>query len=202
MRNVSNLVFESRDEWDEEYCYCAVGGGCRFYFYCDRVEFRFPADDGQANLALRFVDANQDIDIQLDDEHQVTYKEVWNGIDLIFSGNDEQLKYDVVVYPGACIDDICLRYEGGDTVSVDMNGDLFVHTHLGILREGKPVSYQWTEEGRKVIATQFQQNPDETIGFHIEQGAYDPSAVIVIDPVVFYSTYLGGSGVDEATSVV
>ncbi|WP_309495418.1 SBBP repeat-containing protein [Mechercharimyces sp. CAU 1602] len=187
---------------DEVYHFWADGDGCRFYFFRDRVEFCFSTDEETATLSLHFVNVQPQAGMEISStEHQVIYKEVWEGIDLIFSGNQEQLKYDIIVHPGACVEHICLRYEGGEEVSLSEEGDLFVHMQNGVLREGKPVSFQWMKNGRVSIPTHFQLNKDDSIGFAIANEMYDPTMLLVIDPVVFYSTYLGGTEADIGNGI-
>ncbi|MDW8365547.1 MAG: hypothetical protein RMK49_06870, partial [Abditibacteriales bacterium] len=73
---------------------------------------------------------------------RVVYEEVWEGIDLIYSGDGGRLKYTFVVKPGADVGQIRLRYRGVEGVSVNRDGELEVATPGGGFREAKPFSYQ------------------------------------------------------------
>ncbi|MCS1350056.1 SBBP repeat-containing protein [Mechercharimyces sp. CAU 1602] len=181
--------------------YRAEGEGCRFFFYRDYVEFLFDLGKKEADLILRFVDSNPQVGLRLDSAaDKVTYNEVWRGIDLVFSGNEEHLKYDVMVQPGARLDQIRFRYENAEGIALNEQGDLVVYQREGILREGRPVSFQWTEREKIDVPTRFQLCPDGSIGFEVGE-AYDPTKGLVIDPVVFYSTYLGGNSTDVGAGI-
>jgi len=74
--------------------------------------------------------------------HEVVYRELWRGVDLVFRGGSRQLKYEFVVQPGAAIEDIQLTYRGAANLSLDERENLQIHTEYGILLDEKPVSYQ------------------------------------------------------------
>ncbi|MCS1350051.1 SBBP repeat-containing protein [Mechercharimyces sp. CAU 1602] len=197
-----SFVLSNRGEIRDGNCYRADGEGCRFLFYRDCVEFWLSTTEGVENLVLQFVHANLHVNMELDQrKEKVIYKQVWDGIDLIFSSFEGQLKYDVIVYPGASVEDIRLKYVGGNEVLLNEQGELLIYTNQGVLREGKPVSFQWRKEGKRDIPTNFQLLSDGSIGFEIKIQEFDPSSVLIIDPVVFYSTYIGGSDDDEALSI-
>ena len=71
------------------------------------------------------------------------------------------------------------------------------------MRQQKPVIYQQIEGLRKTVegSYRFTNKKKDTVGF--ELAAYDPKHQLVIDPVLVYSTYLGGSstGTEYAAAV-
>ena len=115
------------------------------------------------------------------------------GVDLVFRGNERRLEYDFVVAPGARPDLIELAYESGGTVAIDPNGDLLLTTSLGVLRQQKPLVYQEVD-GRRVEIAGGYKVQGRRVGFTLAR--YDTSRTLVIDPVLAYSTFLGGSGGD------
>lgn len=132
---------------------------------------------------------------------RVRYSDVYPGIDVVYYGNaDDDLEYDFVVSPGTDPGVIEIDIHGGTGVALDRDGNLVVTTSNGEVRQKRPQLYQEkggdgtrrTVEGRYVLK-------DGTVSFGV--GDYDPSQPLVIDPVLTYSTYLGGSGNDEATAV-
>jgi hypothetical protein len=123
---------------------------------------------------------------------QVKYENVYPGVDLIYYGNQGRLEYDFVVAPGSDPGLIALRFRGGRHVAVDQNGDLLLNSED--VRYQKPVVYQNNEGARKPVESQYVMTADNTIRFTV--GDYDRSKPLVIDPVLVYSTYLGGSEVD------
>jgi RHS repeat-associated protein len=124
----------------------------------------------------------------------VRYQGVYPGIDLLYYGNQAQLEYDWVVAPGADPGRIVLAFDGANRLSVDADGDLLIATQGGTVRQRKPVLYQEIEGERAEIDGRYMILERNRVGFRV--GPYDPSHPLVIDPVLLYSTYLGGSGVD------
>jgi hypothetical protein len=129
---------------------------------------------------------------------KVAYQGVYPGIDLIYYGNQGQLEYDFVVAPGANPGAITLAIQGTDGITLDGQGNLVLHTMGGDVVEQAPVLYQ-DGGGRQAVSGRFVPERDNRVGFQV--GAYDPSRPLVIDPVLSYSTYLGGNGLDNAGGI-
>ena len=130
---------------------------------------------------------------------RVRYAEVYAGIDVEYYGRDGLLEYDWIVRPGADPDDIALRFRGVDDMVMDGAGNLRLQVDGGELVQRAPVAYQIVAGAQVEVATAYEVRADGTVGFTI--GAYDPSLALVIDPVLVYSTYLGGSGGETANAV-
>jgi hypothetical protein len=122
---------------------------------------------------------------------KIEYQEVYPGVDMIFYGNQRQLEYDLIVAPDADPGVIRLAFDGVGRLSVDEQGELVLPTLNGELRQRKPVVYQEGAAGRKEISGRFVLTGEREVGFEI--GQYDRSRPLVIDPILVYSTYLGGS---------
>jgi hypothetical protein len=127
---------------------------------------------------------------------KVQYTAVYPGVDLVYYGQLRQLEYDFVVAPGADPTAITLGFAGVDHIDVDAQGDLVLSTVGGSLRFQKPVVYQEGDGHRHAIAGGYVRKGPHQVGFHV--AAYDPARPLVIDPVLSYSTYLGGSGDNNA----
>jgi hypothetical protein len=123
---------------------------------------------------------------------QVVYHGVYPGIDLVYRGNQQQLEYDFVVGPWANPGAIRLQFSGEQRLAIDAQGDLVLHTAAGDVVEQAPVVYQEVGAVRQAVAGKFEVEGKGQVGFTV--GAYDPSRPLIIDPVLSYSTYLGGSG--------
>ena len=121
----------------------------------------------------------------------VQYAGVYPGISLVYYGNQRQLEYDFQVSPGADPSHIRLRFSGADRLSLDERGDLVVQAQGQILLQHKPVVYQDVAGERHAVAGAFLLEGNQ-VGFAL--GGYDRSQALIIDPVLSYSTYLGGSG--------
>lgn len=115
----------------------------------------------------------------------VTYKNVYPNIDVRYYVEADQLKYDLVVYPGADVSNIQMRYEGADKLSVRSN-ELIVATSVGEARELKPYSYQFVNGKREVVGNKYKLSGN-TVSFDVS--AYNKSTVLVIDPVIVFSSF-------------
>ena len=122
---------------------------------------------------------------------KVKYRAVYPGIDLIYYGNQRQLEYDLVVAPGADPKKIALAFQGVKTITIDKDGQLVLHTGAGDLIQRKPIVYQETNGERKLLEGSYVLKGKQQVGFEVAR--YDTSKPLVIDPVLAYSTYLGGS---------
>jgi MBG domain (YGX type)/Beta-propeller repeat/Bacterial Ig-like domain (group 3) len=152
---------------------------------------------------------------------KVRYQDVYPGVDLVYYGNQGQLEYDFVVAPGADPKAIAVEIVGsglvpaqghtqGVPLRIDPAGDLVITTAGGDVRFHKPVVYQpalaagktsrpHLSERRDRVEGRFVLLAENRVGFAI--GAYDPALPLVIDPVLSYSSFLGGSGSDRGFGV-
>jgi len=119
------------------------------------------------------------------------FRNVYPGIDVVYYGNRQQLEYDFIVASHARPDAIALRFDDARTLRLDPNGGLVVND---VLRLHKPIAHQrdrTIECGYRVAKNR--------VTFEI--GEYDPDEALIIDPVLGYATYLGGSGADLANAI-
>ncbi|MGB7924488.1 MAG: carboxypeptidase regulatory-like domain-containing protein [Pyrinomonadaceae bacterium] len=130
---------------------------------------------------------------------KVKYEGIYPGVDLIYYGNDNRLEYDFVVAPGANPSDIRLGFEGVSKLSINRSGDLILETGAGVLRQKKPFIYQEVDGARKEIEGRYVRAGKHQVGFAV--GEYDRKKPLIIDPVLIYSTYLGGGGSDVGNSI-
>jgi hypothetical protein len=130
---------------------------------------------------------------------RVEYHNLYPGVDLVFYGNQRQLEYDYVVAPGTDPGVIKLAIDGAESMTLDDQGDLVLHTSGGDILEHAPVVYQDSGGVRQPISGQFVLEGDGQVGFAL--GAYDHSQPLVIDPVLSYSTYLGGTNSDACSGI-
>lgn len=124
---------------------------------------------------------------------------VYPGVDLVYHGDNAGLEYDFVVAPGADPKQIRLSFIGADKIAIDANGDLKLMTKHGELTQHKPVVYQVVDGARLPVVGEYVHAGKREIGFKV--AAYDQSKELVIDPVVEYATYFGGSGSDRALAI-
>ena len=124
---------------------------------------------------------------------RVRYRGVYPGIDLVYYGNQRLLEHDFEVAPGADPRRIRLAFEGVQRAAVEKSGDLVLQLADGEVRLQKPLIYQNTEAGRREVTGGFVLRKNQVA---IQVGRYDRRRALVIDPVLAYSTYLGGNGED------
>ncbi len=126
----------------------------------------------------------------------VIFKEVYPGIDLKYYGNgDGKLEYDFIIQPGADISQIAIRYDGVENLCADDAGQLVAETEWGQIIEQAPTANQYVNGERKEIKAEYDLCAGSTFGIKLTDG-YEPEYAVVVDPVLSYSTYLGGSSDD------
>ncbi len=122
---------------------------------------------------------------------KVRYSGLYPGVDAVFYGNEGALEYDLVVAPNADPGRIRLQLQSYESPKITKNGDLVVSLPEGELRFHAPKAYQMSDSTRTPIQAAYSISPDHSVSFTI--GAYDHAKTLVIDPVLSYSTFLGGS---------
>ena len=130
---------------------------------------------------------------------QVQYQNVYPGINLLYHGNQHQLEYDFDVAPGANPGLIKLDFQGQTSISLDFQGDLVLHSALGDVLQDAPVVYQEVNGVQKSVTGKFVLLGENEVGFEI--GKYNKSLPLTIDPVLSYSTYLGGNTLTYGQSI-
>ena len=125
---------------------------------------------------------------------------VYPGIDLTYYGRGRRVEYDFRVSAGADHSRIRIKYQGIERLALADDGALVVTTAWGDVRELAPVVYQDVKGRRRSITSEYQINADSSFGFRLGP-EFDSSLPVVIDPVLIYSTYLGGSNNDGGRSI-
>ena len=118
------------------------------------------------------------------------------GIDINYYGTEGRLEFDFRVHPGGDSSRIVMKFEGLAGPRLDSNGDLLV----GALRQHKPVAYQTVRGSeRAAVPCYYVLRASGEVALSV--GAYDHRLPLIIDPVVSYSTYIGGALNDSVTSI-
>jgi hypothetical protein len=130
---------------------------------------------------------------------KVHYRGIYPGIDLVYYGNQRQLEHDFVVAPGANPRRIVLDFQGAEKLEIDAGGDLLLHTAAGTVRQSRPVIYQEIDGVRREIDGGYVLKGANRVGFRLTP--YDRSRQLIIDPVLSYSTYLGGGAGDFGNAI-
>lgn len=126
-------------------------------------------------------------------------EELYPGVDAVFYGNRRNLEYDLIVAPGADPNSIAMRVEDASAITLDDAGDAVIATRQGDLLLRQPVAWQNGDQGRVEVDAGFVLRNPREIAFAI--GAYDHRRTLVIDPVVDYATYVGGTSLDGGLAI-
>ena len=126
---------------------------------------------------------------------KVRYREVYPGIDLVFHGSRRQLEFDFVVAPGARLEDIRMGFEGAERLELDAQGNLIATTAGGEVVIHAPLVLQPAAAPDKALEGRFVLRKDRQIGFEV--AGYDGGETLVIDPVLSFSTFFGGTDSEE-----
>lgn len=129
----------------------------------------------------------------------VRIQDLYPGIDVIAYGRDGEIEYDFVVAPGADASALRLRLSGGGPIAIDSDGDLVVTTPGGQLRHRRPVAFEIASGIRTAVPARFRIVGTDRIAFDVARR--DPSASLVIDPVLSYSAYVAGGGDESGAGV-
>ena len=121
-----------------------------------------------------------------------------SGVDLVYYGNQRQLEYDFVVAAGADPDAIALEFSGTTAMTTDATGNLILETANGRVELQAPVIYQLVDGARHEVAGRYALKASGVVAFAIAD--YDRTEPLVIDPVLVYSTLLGGPARTRATA--
>ena len=130
---------------------------------------------------------------------KVKYSGVYPGIDLVYYGNQQQLEYDFVIAPNADPKQARLHFAGASKLKLNHDGDLEIIAKDGEIAFHKPVVYQMKDGQRQPVDGNFKLLAKNIVGF--ELGSYDRSRELVVDPVLAYSTYLGGTEAEFARAI-
>ncbi len=111
----------------------------------------------------------------------------------------ERLEFDFVVAPGGDVRAIKFRVEEADRITLDKTGDLHLAVKQSEMTLHKPVIYQLTDQGdRREVKGEYVIKGKEV---RFKTGAFDAQKPLIIDPVLSYSTMIGGGGHEYASGI-
>lgn len=129
---------------------------------------------------------------------RVSYEDVYPGINLVFYGNQGHLEYDFKVAPGSDPTAAEVEFEGARHLALQ-NGNLVIENEDGDVQLEAPRVYQEIGGRQQMVGGKFVLRGANRAGFAI--GSYDRSRELIIDPIVNFSTYFGGSLDEHSTTV-
>jgi hypothetical protein len=128
---------------------------------------------------------------------RVKYAGIYPGVDLVFYGNQRRLEYDFVVAPGADPKSIRLKIDGARKMRINSRGDLVLSVADGEVELQKPFIYQNLNGEKREIAGNYVIAGDHRVTFSVAD--YNRKEPLILDPILDYSTYLGGSGAENTS---
>lgn len=128
------------------------------------------------------------------------YLELWDGIDLELITANNGLKMLWHIASPADLPSLQLQWEGADHVSIQEDGSLLIEHMLGEMLDPAPTAWQIINEESIPVQCSYLLDQNGKLAFTLD-GSYDPDAPLVIDPLLSYSTYLGGNLSDTAHAI-
>ena len=123
------------------------------------------------------------------------------GVDLELFSRAGQLEYDVHLAAHVPVSEVAFRLEGVQTSAINADGELIASVDGHEIRQRAPVSFQVEADGtRRPIESRFVALGEHRFGFELE--GRDPACPVVIDPVLIYNEFVGGSNADVAEDIV
>ncbi len=213
---------ENRGQTDPGVHFVNRSGDTTTFFRSGDVVMRLASETGPAVVQMRFLEVSDAVAVEGEDllpgkssyfrgndpaqwvthaPHFSTlrYNDIYPGIDAVFQGHEGELRYDFHLAPGVDPGQIKLAFDGVSGLSLADNGDLVLATGAGDIIHRAPVVYQDVDGGRVHIDAGFEFGEDRAVLFAVAD--FDRTRPLVIDPVISYSTFLGGAGADSGRAV-
>ena len=122
---------------------------------------------------------------------EVSYQQIYAGIDMRLYSQNEHMKYDFIVKPNADTRQIQLKYEGIDQLFLDKDGNLHIINSVNNIIDQAPIVFQYVAGQEKRVPCRFVLK-GQTVGFEFPQG-YDHSKELIIDPSLIFASYSGST---------
>lgn len=220
---------ENQGQWDSQTKFVARKGGVTASFEADGITVRLAthaAKESVQGVAIRlaFEGASEAVRLVGDTPQpgrfhyllgneptkwhtnvpsysQVVYHHLYDGIDLQVREDAGRLEYDVLLAPEADLHQVVIRAEGVDRLELRPNGALLMRTALGPITQHPPTTWYERSDGtRQPIRANFVLLDATHYSFEVPNR--NPQLALVIDPGLEWSTFVGGSSLDQARALV
>jgi hypothetical protein len=124
---------------------------------------------------------------------------IYPGIDVHYHLDGRWLEFDFIVAEGVDPSVIRMKFSGAHMPALDDDGHLVFPALPGMPRLRAPVLYQDVAGRRQHLQGHYRVDAGGVVTFSLPD--YDTAQALVIDPVLEYSSYLGGSGSEDSASV-
>jgi len=131
---------------------------------------------------------------------EIIYENIYENINLKYYITARGLKYDFIVHPNGNPGDIRLIYEGVEELRITSSGNLVIQTELGDIADSDLFIYQDYGGICHKIEGTFEIYNNTEYGFNIND-IYNQQEVLIIDPSLIYSTFIGGNNADYGCDI-
>ena len=166
-------------------------------------------EDETGAVISYFQGAKDDWKTGLSTYSRIVYRELWPGIDLVYTGTADRLKAEYIVKPGADPSLIRMAYRGAGSVSLTAEGLLEIATPISSFQDDVPVAWQESAGVRREVAARYalaepeaSDDGGKSFAYGFKLGEYDPTLLLTLDPAVLvYCGFIGGTAHDWAGSI-
>jgi hypothetical protein len=127
----------------------------------------------------------------------VEYQNLYPGITVRYYGTQRKMEHDFRLVPGADPSTIKLRFHGIANLRKTQNGDLRFEVDNIPMTQTMPVAYQVNGSQREPVRAEYVLLGKNLVGLAVHN--WDGKHLLVIDPILANSTYLGGDTEDNLT---
>ncbi len=130
---------------------------------------------------------------------RLAWEDIYPGVDMIVEPARGGVAYRFILSPGAKVSDLLMRWNGATELrAVDGGLGLDVETGIGVLRVRGLRAFTMDGEVRRSVPARYVVRGRD-LAFEVD--GWDGRSPLVIDPVISWSSYLGGAGSDNAKSI-
>jgi len=117
---------------------------------------------------------------------------LYQGIEIQYYGAGRNLEFDILAAPHADLSAVRLAFEGAEALGLDHEGGLVLRSGSGTTVLRKPRAFQMIERGPREVPIDYALGPDDSV--RLVAGRYDRALPLAVDPVISFSSHLGGGG--------
>lgn len=130
----------------------------------------------------------------LRDYYQITYKNLYQGIDWQVVSGPNSVKHNYIVQAGFSPEAIKIRYKHQTGITLD-KGQLKIQSSVGTIQEQRPFAFQIINGDTSKVECVFQlKGIGDNVIVSFKLGKYDVTKPLIIDPILVFSTYSGSKG--------
>ncbi len=154
-----------------------------------------PIGENQNKDNFRFFGNRDVIGKKISRFQTIRYPNAFNNTDVLFylDAKNGMFKYDVILKPGAFLNQIKIEYQGLTDLSTDSNKQLNLITLFGSFKESKPIGY-FTHNKTPIEIDYFINNDSVLFNSNAIKSDATLTDTLVIDPVLLtWSSYFYGT---------